>query len=63
MELRVEVPDTEGEAIRKMFRDDHYRNVINAKATTIKLDKFSYLRRRLGKDVKVDTNEVPIELI
>ena len=54
MKLHAEVPETEGEAIEKLQSNPHFRHVVNVKTEEIKLDKFSYLRRRLGKDIKVD---------
>jgi len=54
---RVSVPETEGEALQKLRNDEDFRYVLNAKTELIKLDKFSYLRRRLGKDIKVDVHK------
>jgi ribosomal protein L19 len=54
MKFQVEVPETEGKAIEKMKENSHFARVLNMKAGEIKMDKFSYLRRRLGKDIKVE---------
>lgn len=54
----VDVPETEGRAIDRMLTDEHFRWVLNAKCETIKMGKFTYLRRRLGKNIKIDTNDI-----
>jgi len=54
---QVSVPETEGKALQKLRDDEDFCHVVNCKTEMIKMDKFSYLRRRLGKDIKVDVHK------